>query len=58
MDRLVEVLVAAVKGQNPAAGKLAAAQEMLSIADKNTGNAGTPEAIKTAVTELIKNPEK
>ncbi len=58
LDRLVQVLVATVKGQDLAAGKLAVAREMLSIADKKTGEAGTPEAIKTAVTELIKNPEK
>ncbi len=56
LDRLVQVLVTTVKGRDPTSGKLAVAQEMLSIADKKAGEPGKAEAIKPAVTDLIKNP--
>ncbi len=58
LDRLVQVLVTVVRGRDLASEKLAVAQELLSIADRKAGEAGKSEAIESAVTDLIKNPEK
>ncbi len=58
LDRLVQVLVATVKGREPAAEKFAVAQELLSIAEKKGDEGGKPKPIETVVADLIKNPGK